>query len=189
MSKGLLIVYCGPSGVGKGTIMKKLLASEPNFRLSVSVTTRAPRPGEVDGRDYYFITRERFDELVAQDGLLEHAEYVGRCYGTPKAPVFEMLEKGIDVFLEIEIKGFLQVKRSYPECVSIFIMPPSFEELRQRLTDRATEPPEIIEERLRTAMEELSYKDRFDYAVINDDVDRAADEVISIIKDIKSDKQ
>ena len=184
-NKGLLIVYTGASGVGKGTVMKKLLASEPNFRLSVSATTREPREGEVDGREYYFVTRERFDEMIAEDGFLEHAEYVGNKYGTPKAPVFSMLDEGLDVFLEIEVKGFLQIKKAYPECVSIFICPPSFEELRLRLEGRGTESPEVIEERLRTAESEIGYKDMFDYIVVNDDVDRAAREVMSIISDIK----
>ena len=181
MNKGLLIVYAGASGVGKGTIMKKLLAADPNFRLSVSATTRAPREGEADGREYYFVSRERFDEMLAEDGFLEHAEYVGNCYGTPKEPVFRMLDEGIDVFLEIEIKGFLQIKESCPECLSIFIIPPSFEELKLRLSGRGTESEEVIAERLRTAQTELSYKDMFDYVVVNDDADRAAGEVMSII--------
>ena len=185
-NKGLLIVYTGASGVGKGTIMKKLLASDPNLRLSISATTRAPRAGEQDGREYYFVTHERFDELIANDGFLEHAEYVGNKYGTPKEPLFRMLDEGLDVMLEIEVKGFLQVQRAYPECVSIFIAPPSFEELRLRLEGRGTESPEVIEERLRTARKEHEYESEFDYIVINDDVDRAAAEVLSIISDIKS---
>ena len=185
MNKGLLIVYAGASGVGKGTIMKRLLAQNPNFRLSVSATTRKPREGEVDGREYYFVSRERFDELIKEDGFLEHAEYVGNCYGTPKAPVFRMLDEGIDVFLEIEIKGFLQIKKAYPDCVSIFIIPPSYEELRLRLIGRGTESPEVIAERLRTAQEEMQHQHLFDYVVVNDDVDRAADEVLSIIAKIK----
>ena len=188
-NKGLLIVYAGASGVGKGTIMKKLLAARPEFRLSVSATTRAPREGEVDGREYYFVTRERFDELIAEDGFLEYAEYVGNKYGTPKAPVFKMLDEGLDVFLEIELKGFLQVKKEYPECVSIFVIPPSFEELKARLEGRGTEDAEVIAERLRTAEEELSNRGLFDYIVVNDDIDRAAKEVLSIISDIKNTKE
>ena len=189
MSKGLLVVYAGASGVGKGTIMKKLLAANPNIRLSVSATTRQPREGELNGREYYFVTREEFERLVAADGFLEHAEYVGNCYGTPKQPVFDMLDEGIDVFLEIEIKGFLQIKESCPDCVSIFIIPPSYEELRSRLTGRGTESEEVIAARLKTAEEELSYQDQFDYIVVNDDADRAASEVLSIIADIKSKKE
>ena len=182
MSKGLLVVYAGASGVGKGTIMKKLLAADPNIRLSVSATTRAPREGEVDGREYYFVSRERFEELIKEDGFLEHAEYVGNCYGTPKKPVFRMLDEGIDVFLEIEIKGFLQIRESCPDCLSIFIIPPSYEELKARLSGRGTESEEVIAERLRTAEQELGYKEMFDYVVVNDDVDRAAGEVLSILR-------
>ena len=186
MNKGLLVVYAGASGVGKGTIMKRLLQRNQNIRLSVSATTRAPREGELDGREYYFVTRERFAQMIAEDGFLEHAEYVGNCYGTPKAPVFRMLEEGIDVFLEIEIKGFLQVKEAYPDCVSIFIVPPSYEELKLRLIGRGTESPEVIAERLKTAKEELSHRHQFDYVVVNDDVDRAADEVLSILAAVKA---
>ncbi len=184
--KGLLVVYTGASGVGKGTIMKKLLAMDPNIRLSVSATTRAPREGEVNGREYYFVSREEFDDLLARDGFLEHAEYVGNCYGTPKEPVFRMLDEGLDVFLEIEVKGFLQIKEACPDCLSIFITPPSFEELQARLRGRGTETPEVIAERLKTAREELEHHHLFDYVVVNDDVDRAAQEVLSIISDRKS---
>lgn len=189
MNKGLLVVYAGASGVGKGTIMKQLLQKNRNIRLSVSATTRAPREGEVDGREYYFVTRDRFMQMIAEDGFLEHAEYVGNCYGTPKEPVFRMLEEGIDVFLEIEIKGFLQIKESCPDCVSIFIIPPSYEELKLRLQGRGTESPEVIAERLRTAREELQHQHLFDYVVVNDDVDRACDEVLSIIASVKEERR
>ena len=185
-NRGLLVVYAGASGVGKGTIMKKLLAADPNIRLSISATTRAPRKGEVNGREYYFVTREEFDGLIAKDGFLEHAEYVGNCYGTPKEPVFRMLDEGLDVFLEIELKGFLQIKESCPDCLSIFIVPPSFEELQARLEGRGTETPEVIAARLKTAREELEHHHLFDYVVVNDDVDRAVKEVLSIISDRKN---
>lgn len=185
-NRGLLVVYAGASGVGKGTIMKKLLAADPNIRLSVSATTRAPRKGEVNGREYYFVTREEFEDLIAKDGFLEHAEYVGNCYGTPKEPVFRMLDEGLDVFLEIELKGFLQIKESCPDCLSIFIVPPSFEELQARLEGRGTETPEVIAARLKTAREELEHHNLFDYVVVNDDVDRAVKEVLSIISDRKN---
>lgn len=188
-NKGLLIVYTGASGVGKGTVMKRLLAKNPNLRLSVSATTRAPREGEVDGREYYFVTRERFDELIAADGFLEHAEYVGNKYGTPKAPVFEMLDQGLDVILEIEVKGFLQIREACPGCVTIFIAPPSFEELEARLRGRGTETEEVIAERLKTAEQELGHQNLFDYVVVNDDADRAADEILSIIADRKQVKE
>lgn len=188
MNKGLLIVYTGASGVGKGTIMKELLRKNPNLRLSVSATTRAPREGEVDGREYYFVTRDKFDRMIAEDGFLEHAEYVGNKYGTPKEAVFRMLDKGLDVILEIEVKGFLQIKKACPDCVTIFIAPPSFEVLEARLKGRGTETDEVIEKRLKTAREELQSQNLFDYIVINDDVDRATDEVLSIISDTKNER-
>lgn len=184
-NKGLLIVYTGASGVGKGTIMKKLLERNAHLRLSVSATTRAPREGEQDGREYYFVSRERFDQLIAEDGFLEYAEYVGNKYGTPKEPVFRMLDEGLDVILEIEVKGFLQVKEACPGCVTIFIAPPSFEELQARLRGRGTETEEVIAARLKTAEEELKSHHLFDYVVVNDDADRAADEVLSIIAERK----
>lgn len=187
MSKrGLLIIFAGASGVGKGTIMKRLLASSENYRLSISATTRSPRQGEQDGREYYFIDRERFEEMIADGGFLEYAEYVGNLYGTPRQAVSDMLDQGIDVFLEIELKGFFQIKQSCPDCVSIFVVPPSMDELRARLTGRGTEPPEVIEARLRTAEEEIAHQELFDHIVVNDDVDRAAGEIISIIESIKN---
>lgn len=184
-SKGLLIVYTGASGVGKGTIMKMLLQRDPNLRLSVSATTRAPREGEQDGREYYFVSHEQFDEMIRNDGFLEHAEYVGNKYGTPKEAVFRMLDEGLDVILEIEVKGFLQVKEACPDCVTIFIAPPSFEELQARLRGRGTETEEVIKARLKTAEEELQSQSLFDYVVVNDDLDRAVNEVLSIIADKK----
>ena len=186
MNKGLLIVFAGSSGVGKGTMMKRMLSENDNFRLSVSATTRAPREGEKDGREYFFVSREEFERLIMEDGFLEYAEYVGNYYGTPKKPVFDMLSQGIDVFLEIELKGFLQIKKAYPECVSIFVIPPSYEELRLRLEGRGTESPEVIEERMKTAALELMHQHLFDYVVVNDDVKRATDEVLSIIAGIKA---
>ena len=185
-NKGLLIVYTGASGVGKGTIMKELLRKNPNLRLSVSATTRAPREGEANGREYYFVTHERFDELIAEDGFLEYAEYVGNKYGTPKEPVFRMLDEGLDVILEIEVKGFLQVKEACPDCVTIFIAPPSFEILQERLRGRGTESEEVIEQRLKTAEQELQSQNLFDHVVVNDDLDRAVEEVLSIIADRKA---
>ncbi len=180
--RGLLVVFAGASGVGKGTIMKQVLPQDERFRLSVSATTRLPREGEVDGREYYFITRERYDQMVRDGMFLEHAEYCGNGYGTPKAPVMEMLDRGLDVFLEIELNGFLQVKEAYPELLSIFVVPPSMDELRARLIGRGTETDESIESRLCTAMYEISQKDLFDHIIINDDVDRAAGEVLAIIR-------
>lgn len=188
MAKGLLIVYAGASGVGKGTIMKELLKSNSNFKLSVSATTRSPRPGETNGVEYHFVTKPQFEELIANDGLLEYASYCDNFYGTPKKAVFDMLDNGIDVFLEIEIKGFLQIKEKYPECVTIFLLPPSVEELERRLTGRGTESADVIKKRLETAKGELTYASEFDYNVINDDVDRAKNEIINIISNIKKER-
>ena len=188
MDKGLLIVYAGASGVGKGTIMKQLLSSDDNFRLSVSATTRLPRPGETNGVEYHFVSKEDFEQMIENDGLFEYATYCDNYYGTPKKAVFDMIEKGIDVFLEIEIKGFLQIKEKYPECVTIFVLPPSLEELERRLVGRGTETRDVIDKRLAAAREELSYADRFDYTVINDDVEKAKNEILNIIYNIKKER-
>ncbi len=188
MDKGLLIVYAGASGVGKGTIMKQLLCSDDNFRLSVSATTRSPRVGETNGVEYHFVTKDEFEKMIEDDGLFEYATYCDNYYGTPKKAVFDMLNDGIDVFLEIEIKGFLQIKEKYPDCVTIFLLPPSLEELEKRLVGRGTESREVINKRLATAREELSFADQFDYTVINDDVDRAKNEILDIIYNIKKER-
>ena len=188
MAKGLLVVYTGASGVGKGTIMEKLLADNKNLKLSVSATTRAPRPGEVDGVNYHYITKDEFNNMIDNDLLLEHATYCGNMYGTPKAAVLELLEKGFDVMLEIEVKGYEQVKRLYPECVTIFVLPPDVKELERRLRKRGTETEDVIKERLARAVEEMEYAPKFDYQVINDDVDRAEKEILDIITNIKNDR-
>lgn len=185
MSKGTLYVYSGASGVGKGTVMKILLEKDKNLRLSVSATTRQPREGEIDGVHYYFVSDKEFDKMIEEDGFFEHAEYCSHKYGTPKKPVFDMLDKGIDVILEIDIKGFLQVKEKYPECVTIFLMPPSMDELERRLKKRGTESNEVISQRLKQAEFELPYQKYFDYCVLNDDSDRAAEEILSIISNKK----
>ncbi len=188
MSKGLLIVYAGASGVGKGTVMKQLLKSDENFRLSVSATTRSPRPGETNGVEYHFVSKDDFEKLIADDGLLEYANYCDNYYGTPKKAVFDMLDSGIDVFLEIEIKGFLQIKEKYPDCVTIFLLPPSIEELEKRLTGRGTETPDVIKKRLMTATQELKYAQQFDYTVINDDVEDTTKQILDIISNIKKER-
>lgn len=188
MDKGLLIVYAGASGVGKGTIMKQLLSADDNFRLSVSATTRLPRPGETNGVEYHFVSKEDFEQMIENDGLFEYATYCDNYYGTPKKAVFDMIENGIDVFLEIEIKGFLQIKEKYPECVTIFVLPPSLEELERRLVGRGTETRDVIDKRLAAAREELTYADRFDYTVINDDVEKAKNEILNIIYNIKKER-
>ena len=172
-SRGRLTVITGPSGVGKGTLVKRLLESQPEIWLSVSATTRAPREGEVDGQSYFFHSREAFDALVATGGLLEWAEFAGNCYGTPRKPVQDQLDQGRDVLLEIELEGARQVRRSFPEGVQIFLAPPSFEELERRIRGRGTDAEEAIQRRLQRAEEELRAQGEFDAVVINDDLDTA----------------
>ncbi len=185
MKKGLLIVLSGPSGVGKGTIYSKLLEKLPNLTVSVSVTTRHPRAGEIDGVHYYFVTEEKFAEMKDNDELLESAETVGNCYGTPKAPVIEKLECGRDVLLEIDVKGAKQIKKAYPDCVTVFVLPPSAEELKRRLIGRGTETEEQVSRRLALADEEISQSTLFDYKVVNGDIDVAVRDVMNIIKKVK----
>ena len=172
-SRGRLTVITGPSGVGKGTLVKRLLERQPEIWLSVSATTRAPREGEVDGQSYFFHSREAFDVLVATGGLLEWAEFAGNCYGTPRKPVQDQLDQGRAVLLEIELEGARQVRRSFPEGVQIFLAPPSFEELERRIRGRGTDAEEAIQRRLQRAEEELRAQGEFDAVVINDDLDTA----------------
>ena len=179
--RGTLIVYSGPSGVGKGTLLQPYLSRHPEACLSVSVTTRAPRPGEVDGVHYWFITEERFDQLVDSDGLLEHACYSAHSYGTPRAQVEEQLAQGRDVILEIEVQGAMQIKRSFPDAVFVFILPPSLEELRRRLSGRGTEPPQVVEDRLAAALRELGFAKEYDYLIVNDDLERAGSRLEAVI--------
>lgn len=185
MAKGKLVVYTGCSGVGKGTIMKKLLKRNPNIKLSVSCTTRPPRDEDIEGITYYFVTKDRFKEIINEDGFLEHAEFCGNMYGTPEKPLNDLLEKGFDVFLEIEVDGGMQVMKKRPDCVSIFITPPSMEELEKRLRGRATEDEETIVKRMARAKEEMEFEKFYKYSVLNDNADRAADEILSILKEEK----
>ena len=171
--QGQLTVITGPSGVGKGTLVQRLLERNPKIWLSVSATTRSPREGEQDGLSYFFKSRERFDALVADGGLLEWAEFAGNCYGTPRAPVEEQLSTGRPVLLEIELEGARQVRRSFPDAVQIFLAPPSFEELERRIRGRGTDPEEAILRRLARAQEELKSKAEFDAVVVNDNLDQA----------------
>lgn len=180
--KGLLVVYSGFSGVGKGTIMKEMLKREETFRLSVSATTRAPRSGEVDGREYYFITKEKFLKMIDKDEFLEYAQYADNYYGTPKKAVEDMLNEGYNVFLEIEVQGGLQIMEKCPDCLSIFIVPPSLEVLEQRLRGRGTETEEVIEKRMKAALDEQKYTSRYDFVVKNDIVEDAVNDVINIVK-------
>lgn len=183
MSKGKLAIIMGPAGSGKGTVVKRLLQDEENIFLSVSATTRNPRPGEVNGVSYYFIPKEEFEQMIEADAFFEHACYVGNYYGTPKAPVFERLERGEHVLLEIEMQGVKQVKEEYPEVIVFFIMPPSVEELRRRLEGRGTETQDVIEKRMQIAIGEMEFAKNCDWVtiVINDEVDRAAAEIAEIL--------
>ena len=171
--KGMLLVISGPSGAGKGTLYNRVLAADPTITFSVSYTTRGPRPGEVDGKDYCFVTEEQFRQMLDRDGFLEHADVHGHLYGTPRQPVLDALEAGRSVMLDIDPQGALQVMEKMPDCVSVFILPPSFAELRRRLTGRGTEKPEEIERRLRNARGEVALMNKYQYLVINDDLEEA----------------
>ena len=181
-NRGLLVVYSGFSGVGKGTVMKEMLKREETFRLSVSATTREPRPGEVDGREYYFLTKEKFLEMIEKDEFLEYAQYADNYYGTPKKAVEDMLNEGYNVFLEIEVQGGLQIMEKCPDCLSIFIVPPSLEVLEQRLRGRGTETEEVIDKRMKAALVEQEYTSRYDFVVENDIVEKTVDDIINIVK-------
>lgn len=182
-NEGILIVISGPSGVGKGTVRKALFERKGhNLTYSVSMTTRAPREGEVDGVDYYFVSREKFEDEIKKGNLLEHAEFVGNYYGTPMDKVKNQLANGNEVVLEIEVQGALQVKQKMPDAVFIFIAPPSFKALEDRLYTRGTERQEVITERLQKAKREIGLANQYDYIVINDEVDNAADRIMAIIR-------
>ena len=181
MRKGTLYVFTGPSGAGKGTLLNLLRAQDDRLYYSISATTRAPRAGETNGVQYYFLTREQFERKIAQNAFLEHACYVDNYYGTLEAPVEQKLDEGYDVILEIEVQGAMQVHEKRPDAVMVFIAPPSFEELTARLRGRGTEDEDKVQKRLATAREELSQKDSFDYVIINDKIDRALDEIRSIL--------
>jgi guanylate kinase len=186
---GNLIVFTGPSGVGKGTVVKELFQNLDNLIFSVSVTTREKRSGEEEGKNYFFRTNREFDELIQADKLLEWAEFVGNKYGTPKDFVFEKLKNGTDVFLEIEVQGALQVKEKFPEALMIFLLPPSLDELEARLRKRATEPEEKILLRLAKARDEMKYINDFDFSVINDSAKRAGKELREIILKRRDEKK
>ncbi|PKY92171.1 guanylate kinase [Aerococcus christensenii] len=184
-SKGLLVVLSGPSGVGKGTVRKALFATDHDkkqFFYSVSATTRQARPGERDGKDYFFVSKDKFEQMIADEELLEYAEYVGNYYGTPLAYIDEMTNNGKDVFLEIEVQGALQVKRRMPDGVFIFLAPPNLRELESRIVNRGTDSPEVIAERMETARRELQLMTQYDYVVENDAVYKAVERIQTIIK-------
>ena len=181
--RGLLIVFSGPSGVGKGTVRQEIFSTpDHKFEYSVSMTTRAQRPGEVDGKDYFFRSREEFEELIRNGQMLEYAEYVGNYFGTPLTYVNETLDKGIDVFLEIEVQGALQVKKKVPDAVFIFLTPPDLNELQERLVGRGTDSEEVIAQRIERAREEIALMSEYDYAIVNDEVPLAAERVKRVIE-------
>ena len=179
--KGILIVVSGFSGVGKGTLMKQLVHSYDNYALSVSMTTRQPRPGESDGKEYFFVSREVFEKTIAENGLIEYANYCGNYYGTPKEYVEKQLEKGKDVILEIEIQGALKVREQFPTALLLFVMPPSGQELKKRLEGRGTETEEVIDKRLKRATEEAEGIENYDFIVINDKLEECVKEMHGLI--------
>ncbi len=179
--KGILIVVSGFSGVGKGTLMKQLVHSYDNYALSVSMTTRQPRPGESDGKEYFFVSREVFEKTIAENGLIEYANYCGNYYGTPKEYVEKQLEKGKDVILEIEIQGALKVREQFPTALLLFVMPPSAQELKKRLEGRGTETEEVIDKRLKRATEEAEGIENYDFIVINDKLEECVKEMHGLI--------
>lgn len=181
MPKGKTFIICGPSGVGKGTVVSRLMEADPTLYFSVSATTRAPRAGEADGVHYHFLTRERFQEWIDAGDFLEHAQFVGNFYGTPRRYVDEAMDQGRDVLLDIEIQGAEQIHQKRPEAVRIYIAPPSWEELERRLTGRGTEDTEKIRSRLARGREEFAAAKDFDYLVINDTVDHAVAEIRAIM--------
>lgn len=181
MKPGNLIVITGPSGVGKGTLVKHLLWSHPELYLSISATTRSPRPLEVEGTDYYFVESETFSQMIKEENFLEWAEYAGNYYGTPKQPVITRLNQGQNVLLEIEVMGARNVKQSFPDALTVFILPPSLEELKNRLNNRGTESPEVILARLEKAKLEISASEEFDYRLINDEFEVTVENLERII--------
>lgn len=181
MQKGLLIVISGASGTGKGTVCKKLLADSPTIAYSISATTRKPRPGEVDGREYYFLSVDEFKAWIAQEKFLEYAEVYGNFYGTPLTKIEERLNRGEDVLLEIDVQGALNVKRKCPDGVYIFLLPPNLDELKRRIEGRGTETPESLTRRLRNAVAEIKIGREYDYVVVNDSIDDAAEKIKTIL--------
>ncbi len=179
---GILAVVSGFSGAGKGTLMRELLSRYGNYSLSISATTRQPREGEVHGREYFFVTEEEFLGMINENKLIEHTRYVNHYYGTPSEYVFRQMEAGRDVILEIEIQGALNIREKFPDALLLFVAPPSIEELRRRLTGRGTEGPEVIEARLKRAVEEAGGMEQYDYLLINDDLDRCVEEMHQLIQ-------
>ncbi len=181
MNKGVLYIVSGPSGSGKDTILAEVLGQRPDLKLSVSSITRPMREGEKEGDKYHFISREEFETLLKNNMFLEHNVFVGNYYGTPKTPVLECLNSGRDMIVEVDVNGAAQIRAKMPEAVSIFIMPPSFEVLKKRLSGRGTESAELVEKRLNAALEEISRAKEYDYIVVNDELDTAVEEFITLL--------
>lgn len=181
MNKGILVVVSGFSGAGKGTVMKRLMEKYDGYALSVSATTRKPRPGEEDGREYFFRTRDEFEKLIEEDALLEYARYVENYYGTPRSYVEEQLQAGRNVILEIEIQGAMKIKEKIPEALLVFVTPPTVEELERRLTGRGTETAQVIADRLARAGKEAEGMGQYDYILVNDTVEECVDHLHQII--------
>ena len=179
--EGILIIVSAPSGCGKSTVVHALMEKRKDLRFSVSATTRKPREGEVDGVDYFFVSRDEFEKMIAENEFLEHAEYVGNCYGTPRSPVERQLKDGYDVYLDIDVQGAMQVKKIRPQTLMVFLMPPSMEELERRLVTRGKNTPEEIRDRLAAAERECAMRGEFDYVVVNDIVERAVNEISDLI--------
>ena len=183
--KGLLVVFSGPSGSGKGTVLGEVMKLNPQIELSVSATTRSPREGEVDGVNYFFKSKEDFQRMIEKDGFIEWAQFCENYYGPPRDYVESRLSQGKDVVLEIEVQGAMQVKKAFPDAVLIFNLPPSKEELRKRLIGRQTEPMDVINRRLATANSELTFAPQYDYVIVNDKIELAAEKFLSILKSEK----
>lgn len=181
MNKGRVFIISGPSGSGKDTLMKKVFEKSPEILFSISSITRPMRVGEVEGEKYNFVSRERFEQMIANDELLEHNVFVGNYYGTPKAPVLKAVEEGKNMLIEVDVNGAYQIFEKIPDAVSIFIMPPSLEVLKQRLTGRGTDSQEIIDKRLFEALREISSAKDYDYIVVNDDLETAANDFVKIM--------
>ena len=180
--QGILVVVSGFSGAGKGTLMKALLEKYHNYALSISATTRSPREGEQDGREYFFVTRDKFESMIEEEELIEYAQYVNNYYGTPRQYVFQQMADGKDVILEIEIQGALKIKERFPEALLLFVMPPSADELKHRLTSRGTETADVITARLHRAAEEAAGINSYDYILVNDQIDTCVEEMHQLIQ-------
>ena len=185
MNKGSVLIVSGPSGSGKDTILKKVFEAMPEIKFSISSITRAMRPGEVEGEKYNFISREAFEKMLENDMMLEHNVFVGNYYGTPRGPVDSVLENGGEIIIEVDVNGAANIRKKLSETVSIFIMPPSFEVLKNRLSGRGTDSAENVEKRMNEALCEIARADEYDYIVVNDELDKAVDDVITIIKNLR----